>query len=145
MTSISFVVPGQPVPYQRVASRGTQRFTTPKSRAYMGAVRLRSMQAVGQAKHAGTPWPLDARYAVEIHVTNGDRRARDLDNVAKNLDGCKDVLWYDDAQIDDLRIVRCEPNKDAAQLVISVHVMACAQLEIETPAPRLSRQGARTR
>lgn len=124
MTFLAFVVPGQPVPYQRVASRGSQRFTTPKSRAYMTALRLRAMEAVAQKRLQHGGWPMDARYAVEIRVTNGDRRARDLDNVAKNLDGCKDVLWYDDAQIDDLRIVREEPSKDAPQLYISVRAIA---------------------
>lgn len=54
--------------------------------------------------------PLTGRLAVVIEVYPPNRRAFDLDNRLKvALDAGNGVLWADDHQIDDLRIVRMPP------------------------------------
>lgn len=54
--------------------------------------------------------PLTGRLAVVIEAYPPDGRAFDLDNRFKAvLDAGNNVLWIDDAQIDDLRIVRMPP------------------------------------
>ena len=141
MTALSFSIPGQPVPYQRVASSGRQRFTAPRSRAYMRSVGLHTVQAVARAKRAGITWPTDARYAVTLVVVNGDRRARDLDNVAKNLDGATGVLWADDSQIWCLRVIRAEPDKARPRLVVHVAAVSADWLAL-TAQPFLAPVGS---
>lgn len=124
MTALSFCVPGQPRTYKRVSSRGRQRFKDRDTRAYMNAVSARAKQAVDDVIAAGIDWPKGARYGVEIHVTRETRHACDLDNFAKvALDGCKNIVWHDDARVDDLRVLRHPPSKSDAQLVVIVRVL----------------------
>ena len=54
--------------------------------------------------------PLEGRLAVTVDVHPPDRRRRDLDNLQKGLfDAMQHAgIYLDDAQIDDLRIRRCE-------------------------------------
>lgn len=113
---LEFTVPGKPVPWQRAASRGRQRFTSPKHRAYK--------TKVGYAALAARPkgWPLDARYAVRI--TAYTTRRPDLDNIAKMvLDSIIGVLLSDDRRVDALSIVRVAGVGPGA-LVVSVRVMS---------------------
>jgi crossover junction endodeoxyribonuclease RusA len=57
------------------------------------------------------PRPLEGRLGVLIECHPPDRRARDLDNLGKSLlDACQHAGYFlSDAQIDDLRFVRCQP------------------------------------
>lgn len=76
-----------------------------KGRAYRSAV----VSAVrGQLRAAPQ---LAGRLAVTIRAHAPDRRRRDLDNLPKGLlDSCTHAgLWGDDAQIDRLTILRCQP------------------------------------
>lgn len=56
---------------------------------------------------------LKARLRVTIHAHMPDRRRRDLDNLGKALmDSMKHAgVYEDDSLIDDLRIIRCKPDK----------------------------------
>ena len=86
-------------------------------RAVAGRVRVsaeaRTWKAKAQSLLAcsrctGVVWPLVGRLGVSIEVFAPNKRARDLDNLIKvTLDAGNGLLWVDDAQIDDLRIVRC--------------------------------------
>lgn len=71
----------------------------------------------------GVDWPLAGRLGVSIEVFAPNKRARDLDNLLKvTLDAGNGLLWADDVQIDDLRIVLCgvDPDKKGfIQLVVA--------------------------
>lgn len=61
----------------------------------------------------GVNWPLSVRLAVVIEMCPPNRRKRDMDNLLKIvLDVGNGVLWNDDQQIDDLRIVRGEVDSE---------------------------------
>ncbi len=56
--------------------------------------------------------PLRGRLQVVCEITPPDRRRRDLDNAWKTIaDACTAAgLWLDDSQIDDLRLIRGQPD-----------------------------------
>jgi crossover junction endodeoxyribonuclease RusA len=93
------------------------RYLTPEHKAFRNEVSLRVIAA-------GSPGFGEARLAVEIHLTPPDRRRFDLDN---RLKGTLDALqlcgvYEDDAQIDDLRVVRGDviiPGEGSA--VVTIH------------------------
>jgi crossover junction endodeoxyribonuclease RusA len=72
----------------------------------------------------GVKWPLVGRLGVRIEAYPPNKRARDLDNLIKvTLDAGNGLLWADDAQIDDVRIIRCgvDPDKKGyIELTVSV-------------------------
>ncbi len=99
MTSILFVVPGQPRPKERarVTARGT--FTPQQTRDYERAVYTRAACALADV-HMWGAWPRDAWYRCEIALYTRDRRIPDTDNVGKAiLDGCKGALWDNDKRV----------------------------------------------
>lgn len=96
---LKFSVPGQPVPFQRTGGSGKRRYTPTRYKTYKQLVAL----VAGGAKSRATDWPMDARYAVHCIAHFGDRRCRDVDNVAKSLmDGLNGVAYGDDHQVDEL-------------------------------------------
>lgn len=99
MTVLRFVVPGPPVPKARarvVRTGGKVRsFTPAKTARYERAVGAYALQA----RLLVPRWPLDASYAVQVHVYRAARRG-DADNFLKGaIDGCNGVLWGDDRQV----------------------------------------------
>ena len=62
------------------------------------------------------------RLKVSINVFQPDRRKRDLDNLFKaTLDALQHAGMYeDDSQIDDLRIVRLDVDKENPRLEVSI-------------------------
>lgn len=67
-----------------------------------------------QAMCWGETYPLDVRLKVVLIANPPDRRRRDLDNVLKALlDSLQHAgIYRDDAQIDDLHIIRGKQVKD---------------------------------
>ena len=58
-------------------------------------------------RQGGRLWPMEQSLALVVEVFPPDRRRFDIDNRLKAvLDAGNGVLWVDDTQIDDLRIVR---------------------------------------
>lgn len=95
-----FVVEGPPVPKGRPRFSG-HAFTPPRTRAYEHKVAWTATAAKPK------PWPMDQRYRVSIVVCSATAHRTDIDNLAKcPIDACNKILWNDDSQIDDLRIVR---------------------------------------
>lgn len=127
MTAISVTIPGEPIPYARARAAvhfggGKGRYHDPKLADWLTRARLLAAQAVGNARRAGVAWPrAGARYSVLVLVVRSTHRACDVDNLAKSaLDGCTGPgsLWLDDADVDDLRVVRCAPDKSEPRMVI---------------------------
>lgn len=90
----TFIVLGSPQPKERARGWGGRWVTPEKTRDYE--------RLVGMVASVRRPpeWPLEGTYRVEVHAYFGDRRPRDVDNVAKSvLDGLNGVLWRDDRQV----------------------------------------------
>lgn len=128
MTAITVTIPGNPIPYARAETRkGGGRFHGDAVADYLDKVRLFATQATQRTKLAGVTWPrTGARYAVLVLIVRETGQVCDVDNLAKSaLDGCAadrrsklGGLWVNDSDVDDLRIVRCAPERDGAQLVV---------------------------
>lgn len=116
--TLEFRIPGPPVPKARARVVNGRAFTPEKTRAYE---RLVSLVATSATMSHPVKWTTGDRYLVEMWVTPKDARRFDLDNVAKAvLDGCNGVLWDDDSQVDELRIVRRRPDKSNPGVLVDV-------------------------
>tara|TARA_A100001201_G_C4091093_1_gene202088 strand:- start:903 stop:1334 length:432 start_codon:yes stop_codon:yes gene_type:complete len=64
--------------------------------------------------------PLGGRLEVLLEVYPPDRRKRDVSNIPKAVEDAitkAEIIWVDDEQIDDLRIIRREVRKPACVVV----------------------------
>lgn len=105
-------VDGTPVPQPRArvvrgARGGVGRYESAAAAEWKGLVAISTRLALMSWRQAAAArWPTDTEYSVEIEV----RRARavgDLDNFAKAvLDACNGIVWADDRQLRELRVVR---------------------------------------
>lgn len=94
---LKFEVPGAPVPWQRAASFGKQRFTAPKTRAYQALVCAHARRAMLLAG-ASAPW--DGPCILTVTYFVHDMRRRDNSNLLKSVeDACNGVIWADDSWI----------------------------------------------
>lgn len=144
MTSIVVTVPGNPVPYAR-AQTGAMfggkkgRYHDPRVREYLERVRVHCMQATARALRAGLAWPREgARYEVLVLVVRENHRVADIDNLLKSaLDGATGPtgLWLNDADVQDARVVRCEPSKSEPRLVIVARTLTGGLSKAEDFAP----------
>lgn len=108
MTTLSFVVPGVPVPKGRPRVVRGHTFTPKRTTAYEAKVSWAALVARRNATRSGIAWDLGAEsFRVTLVVFAKDRRRTDVDNIEKGiLDACNGILWNDDSQVDDLRTVR---------------------------------------
>jgi len=107
---ISFVLPGEAVPFARAGGGKTvARFTPAKQRSAMGAVKLFCQRAMAGAL------PLDGPVELAICATYLRPKARrddvwktsrpDADNISKLIkDALNTVAWRDDAQVCSLHV-----------------------------------------
>ena len=96
-------IPGMPVSKNRALRYGKGRtYRTAESHTYQSTVAL-----CGRIAMRGRP-PMTGRLRVYLRVVATNRsRLPDADNCAKApLDGLRGIVYVDDRQIDDLRIVR---------------------------------------
>jgi Holliday junction resolvase RusA-like endonuclease len=106
---ISFVVPGDAVPFARAGSKGTMRFTPPKQRSYEGAIKTFASAAMGNEPPFKGPVALTMRAEYLIPKSWSKKRrdaavwkvsAPDLDNLAKIFkDAMSGIVYEDDAQV----------------------------------------------
>jgi len=112
--SITFFVPGDPIPFARAGANGARRFTPKKQRNGMAVARLcaeRAMTEAGRKPFEGpvrltvratfvipASWPKKKQAAAHWKCSKPD-----LDNVVKLIkDAVKSVVWIDDAQVSKL-------------------------------------------
>lgn len=75
--------------------------------------KAQAMALLNSSRCTGVSWPLVGRLGVVIEAWPPNQRARDLDNLIKVvLDAGNQLLWLDDSQIDDIRIVRMGVDPD---------------------------------
>lgn len=97
MTSVTFTIPGQPRPWERVGrGRRGNAYVPQRTKSYEGLVFRAALSALDRR----APWPKDAWYRCEIALYTKDRRIPDTDNVCKAiLDGCQGALWANDKRV----------------------------------------------
>lgn len=117
---LTFTVLGDPVPWARADTRGSQRFTPAKQRAYMDAVRWEALRAMRAARAkklenavvlevtATWSWPatIPRRYRDE---RGADLKATrpDASNIVKLVeDALNGIAFTDDARISDLHVFK---------------------------------------
>ena len=124
MMCIEFTVPGRLNTNHRVRStvRGgkVRHYKAADYREY-----LERATACARAAMTTAPrdWPLRARSKLTITMHEHDRRSRDWDNVKAISDGCNRIVWNDDRQVDDARVIRGEVRKTAPCVVVRVEVL----------------------
>lgn len=139
---LRFTIPGPPIPMARPRfdRRSGRVYTDPRSDAYR-----RHVAGCALVARAGTTWPkaeacarararmlgkrkkpkcgcawCASRFTLKLVVVQPDRRVRDLDNVAKQIqDACNGVLWYDDSQIAKLEVERAiNPSNPRVEVLL---------------------------
>lgn len=103
--------------WRRTEQRGRMAISA-KGRAFRNAVLAAFLEQHGYGWRARVdPY---ARYQLHISASPPDRRRRDLDNVLKaTLDALEHArIFHDDAQVDDLHIVRANPSKHGELRII---------------------------
>lgn len=120
---VSFTVPGEPVPWSRALSNGSQRFTPAKLRQYETAVKLFAAQAMAGRPPFGRAVPISMLVEVVLPIpaswSNRKREAAamgtvrptgrpDLDNFVKAaLDGMNGVVIEDDSSVVRIETTKC--------------------------------------
>ena len=119
---LTFTIAGPPVPKARArVTRFGGTYTPAKTRAYETHVGTCAMAA----RLATRGWVRTAHYRVALDVYREHRRG-DLDNYAKSvIDGCNSILWDDDRQIRDLRVVLhdCADDGSAPRVEVAIEVL----------------------
>jgi Holliday junction resolvase RusA-like endonuclease len=137
VTTLAFAVPGKAVPKGRPRVFRGHAITPKRTRRYEELVAFHADAAVERLRDAGFTWGLDAdAYRVTLIVFAGDKRHSDVDNLAKSLlDGCTGILWNDDYQVHDLRVVRALDRKDPRVFVL---VSDTTRADLATTAVRIA-------
>lgn len=112
---ISFVVPGPPVPWQRAGTTRSGRHYTPeRSKEHRAAIQKFAMVAA----YRQPEWNAGATsYKLTLRFFLPDSRARDWDNLGKQVsDALNKLLYEDDRRIDEVsiskRIDRARPRTE---------------------------------
>jgi len=99
MISISFVIPGEPMPKERHrqgkawGSNKKVWYTPERTKAYEAEVALRAKAA------RPSRWDPKGMFRVAIEVRCDAPKSNDLDNIMKSIiDGCNKVLWLTDSR-----------------------------------------------
>lgn len=123
--TIVFTIPGKAVPKGRARKgRGGHWHTPQKTIDYEQTVAWNALTARQiDVQRTKKPWPLDARYHVELRVVPGSAHRQDVDNIAKSvLDGAIRTLWDDDARVEKLTVERAEQSR-SPHVVMRVTVL----------------------
>lgn len=101
--TLSFTVPGPPVPKGRPRKGRNGRMYTPaKTRRYEMSVRIHAVEAMAKQ---GWPRGYGGPCALTIRLFVPDNRRRDVDNMAKAAaDAINEFVYADDSQIVEMRI-----------------------------------------
>jgi len=104
---------------------GNKTLLSGAARAYRAAVAKTILQAKAQGQLASGLLPLNGRLALALTLIAPNKTRRDLDN---HIKAAQDALthagvWRDDAQIDDLHIVRGAIDKENPRLDLVITVL----------------------
>jgi Holliday junction resolvase RusA-like endonuclease len=128
---LTFTIPGPPVPKARarvVATKGgkARSYTPEKTASYQQVVAWRALRA----RQEVSGWPYGraltpetaARFGLLVTVYHSTRG--DWDNYGKAVsDACNGILWHDDEQVCDGRVVKVKVKKGEERAEIEVCVI----------------------
>ena len=98
---LQFFVPGRPVTKQRFEAG---HLLPERVKAWENTIRVYASNAM---QFNPDFEKLTGSVRCELVILLPDRRKRDIDNLSKAvLDGCNGILWDDDTQINDLRLIK---------------------------------------
>ena len=101
MTNITFIIPGPPVPKARPRVGRNGAYTPKRTKEYEAKVRALALVARQKAKQR--VWTGPVAVEATFYIETPPERRPDCDNYLKTLlDGCKGVIYEDDAQITDI-------------------------------------------
>jgi hypothetical protein len=102
-------------------------YTPEATREYARTVTIYALQARGDWEDAhGRRWPRDGvGYILRAEVRLKGRRRPDVDNILKEVaDALRGVLWEDDRDISDARVLALTAPDDAEEaLEVTVHAL----------------------
>ena len=101
MNRVFFIVPGPPIPKARARVGRCGAFTPKRTKEYEAKVRALALVARQKAKQRG--WTGSVGVDATFYIETPTERRPDCDNYLKALlDGCRGVIYEDDAQIIDI-------------------------------------------
>ncbi len=109
---ITFVVAGDPVPWERTDGNGRRRFTAPRTR--------QQKQLVAASARIAGAVPLSGPMKLTVHSFRATRRRCDWDNLGKLVsDALNGVCWLDDSQVDDARVLKSvDPERPRTEVTV---------------------------
>lgn len=124
MNTITFTIPGKPVPKARPrVMRGGWTFTPKKTRDAESSVRLFATIALKQVKDSTLGPSCESRLFVSV-ICYGARLNADLDNLYKTItDACQGVLYKNDSQIDHAEILRQVSHKGQERTEVRIETL----------------------
>lgn len=135
--SLSFVVPGIPVPKARARvvrdkRTGKTRAITPaKTVNFEATVRL----VASSAKPSG--WPMFCEYKVRLHIVRARRGRGDGSNILKAVeDACNGITWIDDEHVSEFHVTRgLDAASPRTEVFIEAVPVACEKCAAPTLYP----------
>ncbi len=98
MNTITFTVPGAPVPKARARVGKFGAYTPKRTKEY--ETKVRALALIARQKAHQQVWTGRVCVELEVHISGNKTTSKpDLDNLIKCLDGCKGVIFKDDAQV----------------------------------------------
>jgi crossover junction endodeoxyribonuclease RusA len=132
---ISFIVLGEPVPWARARSRGSQRWNSPRVEAQKALI-------AGAARIAGAK-PLEDPMRLTVTAYLSSWRRVDGDNILKLVaDALNGVAYVDDAQVMHATVMKIVSNEKPRTVVLVEPLAVWGELAFHFPptsrsAPRL--------
>jgi len=118
--SISFIVPGRPVPKKRprvaYRRRGVVTYTPKETKDYE--------EAVGWAARPHFPRPLEGPVKLTIRIfLSGRRNEPDCTNIVKAVeDGCNGIVYVDDRQVKELHAYVLHDEEERVEVEVAESV-----------------------
>lgn len=123
---ISFVVEGDPVPWERAASNGGRRFTAPRTRAYE--------QLIADAARRAGATPVACPMRLRLRFFRATAQRCDVDNLAKSIqDALNGVAYQDDSQIEHLDVSKAI-DRECPRVEVEVEPLAASAVSPLRPA-----------
>lgn len=138
-TVVSFVIPGEPVPFARAGAKGAMRFTPKRQRDFMSLAKLAACQAMNGRAPIEGPVELTVEAVFLVPSTWSKKKAGaavwklsrpDLSNIEKLVeDSLNEIVFLDDTQVVRRGPRSCKRYGDRAETRVTVRMLDSADGE----------------